>query len=129
VLETRVAEALPSGFTRHTESLAAFSSWPSSPDHGCHDQSRDGLAQFPCLLSIDRRDEPLSIRWRGELHNRCTCAEAAVTKYQKRIAGPLLDRIDIHVEDPRVDDEKFSTDWFGESSESIRKLVQTSRDI
>jgi magnesium chelatase family protein len=67
--------------------------------------------------------------WRGDVHKRCTCAEAAVIKYQKRISGPLLDRIDIHVEVPRVDYEKLSTDWVGESSESIRKLVQAARDI
>jgi magnesium chelatase family protein len=52
-----------------------------------------------------------------------------VTKYQKRISGPLLDRIDIHIEVPRVDYEKLSGDRIGESSESIRQRVQTARDI
>jgi magnesium chelatase family protein len=52
-----------------------------------------------------------------------------VTKYQKRISGPLLDRIDIHIEVPRVDYEKLSGDRIGESSEAIRSRVQTARDI
>jgi magnesium chelatase family protein len=52
-----------------------------------------------------------------------------VTKYQKRISGPLLDRIDIHIEVPRVDYEKLSGDRIGESSESIRARVQAARDI
>ena len=52
-----------------------------------------------------------------------------VTKYQKRISGPLLDRIDIHVEVPRVDYEKLSGDRMGESSETIRRRVQATRDI
>ncbi len=52
-----------------------------------------------------------------------------VTKYQKRISGPLLDRIDIHIEVPRVDYEKLSGNKLGESSEAIRKRVQTARDI
>ena len=52
-----------------------------------------------------------------------------VTKYQKRISGPLLDRIDIHIEVPRVDYEKLSGDRMGESSETIRKRVQAARDI
>jgi magnesium chelatase family protein len=52
-----------------------------------------------------------------------------VTKYQKRISGPLLDRIDIHIEVPRVDYEKLSGDRVGESSEAIRMRVQTARDI
>ncbi len=59
----------------------------------------------------------------------CTCAPAVVTKYQKRISGPLLDRIDIHIEVPRVDYEKLSSDRVGESSETIRARVQTARDI
>ncbi|MEO8354515.1 MAG: ATP-binding protein, partial [Chloroflexota bacterium] len=48
------------------------------------------------------------------------CAHALVTKYQKRISGPLLDRIDIHAEVPRVDYEKLSGDRVGETSQSIR---------
>ena len=59
----------------------------------------------------------------------CTCAPAVVTKYQKRISGPLLDRIDIHIEVPRVDYEKLSGDRLGESSASIRKRVQSARNI
>jgi len=43
----------------------------------------------------------------------CGCAPAVVTKYQKRISGPLLDRIDIHIEVPRVDYEKLSGDRMG----------------
>ena len=52
-----------------------------------------------------------------------------VTKYQKRISGPLLDRIDIHIEVPRVDYEKLSGDRVGESSASIRARVQAARNI
>ena len=52
-----------------------------------------------------------------------------VTKYQKRISGPLLDRIDIHIEVPRVDYEKLSSNRVSETSESIRQRVQAARDI
>jgi len=52
-----------------------------------------------------------------------------VTKYQKRISGPLLDRIDIHIEVPRVDYEKLSGNKLSESSESIRARVQAARNI
>jgi magnesium chelatase family protein len=52
-----------------------------------------------------------------------------VTKYQKRISGPLLDRIDIHIEVPRVDYEKLSGDRVGETSEAIRARVQSARDL
>lgn len=65
----------------------------------------------------------------GDPVKPCTCAPALVTKYQKRISGPLLDRIDIHIEVPRVDYEKLSADRVGESSKSIRARVQAARDI
>jgi magnesium chelatase family protein len=58
----------------------------------------------------------------------CTCSSATVTKYQKRISGPLLDRIDIHIEVPRVDYEKLSGDRLGETSEVIRQRVQAARE-
>ena len=47
----------------------------------------------------------------------------------KGISGLLVDRIDIHIEVPRVDYEKLSGDRLGETSESIRTRVQTARDI
>jgi magnesium chelatase family protein len=65
----------------------------------------------------------------SDSQNPCTCAPAMVTKYQKRISGPLLDRIDIHIEVPRVDYEKLSGNRVGETSESIRMRVQAARDI
>ncbi len=51
-----------------------------------------------------------------------------VTKYQKRISGPLLDRIDIHVEVPRVEYEKLSDSRFGESSTTVRARVEAARE-
>jgi magnesium chelatase family protein len=51
-----------------------------------------------------------------------------VTEYQKRVSGTVLDRIDIHVEVPRVDYEKLSSDRLGESSATIRERVQSARE-
>jgi magnesium chelatase family protein len=65
----------------------------------------------------------------GDSLKPCTCAPTVVTKYQKRISALLLDRIDIHIEVPRVDCEKLSGDRMGETSESIRKRVQAARNI
>jgi magnesium chelatase family protein len=59
----------------------------------------------------------------------CTCAPAIVTKYQKRISGPLLDRIDIHIEVPRVDYQKLTSDRLGESSAEIRQRVEKARQV
>jgi magnesium chelatase family protein len=64
----------------------------------------------------------------GDTQKPCTCAHALVTKYQKRISGPILDRIDIHIEVPRVDYEKLSGDRLGGSSSSICQRVQDARE-
>ena len=50
-----------------------------------------------------------------------------VSKYQTRISGPLLDRIDIHVEVPRVEYEKLSESRLGESSATVRARVEVAR--
>jgi magnesium chelatase family protein len=63
----------------------------------------------------------------GDALKPCTCAPSAVTKYQKRISGPMLDRIDIHIEVPRVNYEKLSSDRLGEPSSAIRERVQAAR--
>jgi len=65
----------------------------------------------------------------GDQLKPCTCSSSTVTRYQKRISGPLLDRIDIHVEVPRVDYEKLSDDRFGEPSASVQARVESARDL
>jgi magnesium chelatase family protein len=52
-----------------------------------------------------------------------------ITRYRKRISGPLLDRIDIHVEVPRVDYDKLTDDRLGEPSANIRARVEKARQI
>jgi magnesium chelatase family protein len=71
---------------------------------------------------------PCPCGYYGDPVKPCTCSSAIVTKYQKRISGPLLDRIDIHIEVPRVEYEKLSDDRLGEPSEVIRQRVQTARE-
>jgi magnesium chelatase family protein len=57
----------------------------------------------------------------------CTCSESTVSRYQRRISGPLLDRIDIFVEVPRIDFDKLSSLTPGESSGSVRERVDRAR--
>ena len=65
----------------------------------------------------------------GDPIKPCSCSSSTVTRYQKRISGPLLDRIDIHVEVPRVDYEKLSDDRFGEPSANVQERVELAREI
>jgi magnesium chelatase family protein len=63
----------------------------------------------------------------GDPVKPCTCSPGIVTKYQKRISGPLLDRIDIHIEVPRVEYEKLSDQRLGEPSTAIQQRVEAAR--
>ena len=65
----------------------------------------------------------------GDSQKPCTCAHAMVTKYQKRISGPLLDRIDIHVEVPAVKYAELASKRTGESSQCIRNRVMEARAL
>ena len=88
-----------------------------------------GSLTFSANFQLIAAMNPCPCGYYGDSQKACTCAPAVVTKYQKRISGPILDRIDIHIEVPRVDYEKLSGNKLGETSESIRKRVQTARDI
>src|SRR3989440_3536732 len=64
----------------------------------------------------------------GDPIRECTCSASSIMRYQKRISGPLLDRIDIHVEVPRVDYEKLADKRNAENSTMIRTRVQAARE-
>ncbi len=86
-----------------------------------------GSLTFPANFMLVAAMNPCPCGYFGDLLKACTCAPSTVTKYQKRISGPLLDRIDIHVEVPRVEYQKLSDDRLGEASEAIRARVEAAR--
>jgi magnesium chelatase family protein len=86
-----------------------------------------GSLTFPANFMLVAAMNPCPCGYYGDLLKACTCAPSAVTKYQKRISGPLLDRIDIHVEVPRVEYQKLSDDRLGEASSAIRGRVEAAR--
>ena len=71
---------------------------------------------------------PCPCGYYGDPGRECTCSLGMVSKYQKRISGPLLDRIDIHVEVPRVEYDKLADDRLGEASASVRERVEVARE-
>jgi magnesium chelatase family protein len=88
-----------------------------------------GSLTFSANFQLVAAMNPCPCGYYGDSVKPCSCAPSTVTKYQKRISGPLLDRIDIHIEVPRVNYEKLSGERVGESSETIRAKVQAARDI
>jgi magnesium chelatase family protein len=87
-----------------------------------------GSCSFPANFMLIAAMNPCPCGYFGDRVRECTCSHATVTRYQKRISGPLLDRIDIHVEVPRVDVEKLTADRLGEPSERIRARVEAARE-
>jgi magnesium chelatase family protein len=65
----------------------------------------------------------------GDPVRECTCSQANIERYNKRLSGPLLDRIDIHLDVPRVPYEKLSDDRAGEPSAAVRARVEAARAV
>lgn len=88
-----------------------------------------GSLTFPANFMLVAAMNPCPCGYYGDPVRPCTCSAAVVTKYQKRISGPLLDRIDIHIEVPRLGYEKLSEKRPGEHSEVVRRRVETARQV
>jgi len=72
---------------------------------------------------------PCPCGWRGHPQKQCRCSPLQVRNYTGRISGPLLDRIDIHVEVPAVPFRDLRSDKPGTGSEEIRRAVESARAV
>ena len=88
-----------------------------------------GSLTFPANFMLVAAMNPCQCGYYGDPLKPCTCSPAQVTTYQKRISGPLLDRIDIHIQVPRVDYQKLSSDRLGEASSMVQARVETARQL
>jgi magnesium chelatase family protein len=86
-----------------------------------------GAVTYPANFMLVAAMNPCPCGFYGDPTKECTCSESTVSRYQKRVSGPLLDRIDIFVEVPRVEYEKLAADTLGEPSAAVRERVQASR--
>jgi magnesium chelatase family protein len=84
---------------------------------------------FPADFILVASINPCPCGYYGDTEKACTCTAAMVTKYQKRISGPILDRIDIHLDVPRVPMEKLASLEQGERSPAIRARVEAARAV
>jgi magnesium chelatase family protein len=83
---------------------------------------------FPARFTLVAAMNPCPCGYWGGPQRECSCSSTLVSKYQKRISGPMLDRIDIHVDVPRVNYDKLSGDGQGEGSAQVRARVGAARD-
>jgi len=88
-----------------------------------------GTVTFPASFTLIASQNPCPCGYYSDPDRECTCSPGQIIKYQKRISGPLLDRIDLHIEVPRVKFEKLTSDKFGETSAQVRERVEKAREI
>ncbi len=88
-----------------------------------------GSCAFPAKMMLVAAMNPCPCGFLSDPVKDCVCGGFQLQRYQSRISGPLLDRIDLHVEVPRIPFEKISTISPGEDSATIRARVQTARKI
>lgn len=88
-----------------------------------------GSITYPAQFILLAAQNPCPCGFLGALNKNCICMPGQIARYQKKISGPLLDRIDMHLDIPAVDVTKLTDDILSETSESIRKRVEKARQI
>ncbi|GAB4331189.1 MAG: YifB family Mg chelatase-like AAA ATPase [Dehalococcoidia bacterium] len=84
---------------------------------------------FPANFSLVAAQNPCPCGFFGDPSHECTCPAGAVSRYQRRVSGPLLDRIDLFIDVPRVEYEKLASTARGEPSASVAERVQRARVV
>ena len=82
---------------------------------------------FPSDFMLVAALNPCPCGYRGDPRRKCNCSPPQVEKYMGKVSGPLLDRIDIHVEVPAADFGELNSKTLGTSSDKIRELVTVAR--
>ena len=88
-----------------------------------------GSLTLPSRFMLVCAMNPCRCGWYGHPSGRCTCSEAQVEQYMRRISGPLLDRIDMHIEVPSVDYDAMRRKNASETSQEVRTRVNAAREI
>ena len=84
---------------------------------------------YPSNFTLVASMNPCPCGYYNHPTKECTCSQGAVKRYLGRISGPLMDRIDLHVEVTPVSSEELSSDKPEESSHDIRQRVKRARDV
>ncbi|MBI2099589.1 YifB family Mg chelatase-like AAA ATPase [Candidatus Uhrbacteria bacterium] len=88
-----------------------------------------GTLKFPAKFMLIAAKNPCPCGYNEDPQGKCVCSPLQIIKYQRKISGPLLDRIDIHIDVPRVEFEKLTSDERAEDSASVRERVSRARDL
>ena len=86
-----------------------------------------GRVTFPSNFMLVGAMNPCPCGFYGDPFRRCTCPAGLVSRYQRRISGPFIDRVDIFVEVPHIDYEKLTDKRLGEPSRVVQERVTAAR--
>ena len=87
-------------------------------------------SEFPARFQLVAAMNPCPCGWAGDVSGRCRCSPDAIRRYRARISGPLLDRIDLHVDVPRLPPAELRPDAAdGECSADVRLRVERARSV
>ena len=86
-----------------------------------------GKVTLPCNFMLVAAMNPCPCGYLGDPKHECRCSPAQIQRYRARISGPLLDRIDLHVEAPALSFAELRNDVSGESSGAMRERIDTAR--
>ena len=99
-------------------------------EDGCLTITRvSGSLTLPSRFMLVCAMNPCRCGWYGHPSGRCTCSETQVEHYMRRISGPLLDRIDMHIEVPSVEYEAMRRREAPEASATVRARVNAAREL
>ncbi|HRH82550.1 MAG TPA: YifB family Mg chelatase-like AAA ATPase, partial [Thiobacillaceae bacterium] len=85
-------------------------------------------ADFPARFQLVAAMNPCPCGWLGHASGKCRCTPDQVARYRGRVSGPLLDRIDLHVEVPSLDRDELLAAGDGEPSDAVRARVAEARE-
>jgi len=88
-----------------------------------------GNLRFPAKFILVAAMNPCPCGFYGDKERQCTCAPGQIINYRKRISGPIIDRIDLHIEVPRLKFDKLTSEGQGETSEAIKVRIEAARKI
>jgi magnesium chelatase family protein len=88
-----------------------------------------GNLVFPAKFVLVSAMNPCPCGFYGDEDKNCICSQSQISNYKKRISGPILDRIDIHIDVPRISFDKLSKIEPGESSRDIKKRIEQARKV
>ncbi len=98
-------------------------------DGEVHIARSKGSERFPARFTLIAAMNPCPCGFRGDREKPCTCSSGSLEKYRRKVSGPIMDRVDLWIEVPRIPHELLTQKGKGTSSKEIREKVLSARKV